>query len=84
MTPLLMLCSSSTLATHTHDSKKGARFAHGSSNSSYREREAFLKKYDAMSLDEVSAALMVTFKDLVSVTPRGSKQAFCKLLAVRQ
>jgi hypothetical protein len=62
-----MLCSSSTLASHSHDSKKGARSAHGSSNFGYREREAFLKKYDSMSLDEISAALMVTFEDLVSI-----------------
>ena len=61
-----MFCSSSTLATHSHESKKGARSAHGSPISGYRERKAFLKKYESMSLDEVSAALMVTFEDLVS------------------
>jgi hypothetical protein len=54
--------SSSTLASHSGDHKKGARSSNGAPLSSYRERESFLKKYDSMSLDEVSAALMVTRK----------------------
>lgn len=31
-----------------------------------RERESFLKKYESMSSDEISAALMVTFDDLMT------------------
>lgn len=59
-----LACCSTTLET-SQDPRKVSRSSQ-LSLSAQREREAFLKKYDSMSLDEVSAALMVTFKDLMS------------------
>ena len=48
------------------NNKKNSRGSSDSVQNSNRERESFLKKYESMSSDEISAALMVTFDDLMS------------------